>query len=106
MSNASWTGKRLPPWAVAAIFVVLALAVGYACLEAFAPDWLRPKEKSEPVLGKAPNLTPKGGPPAAPPLTIGAKSPALEAKGWLNGPPLSDDSASRPLLVIDIWALW
>jgi thiol-disulfide isomerase/thioredoxin len=39
-------------------------------------------------------------------LSVGTKAPAVEAEGWLNGPPLPIGDPSRRLLVVDIWADW
>lgn len=39
-------------------------------------------------------------------LPVGAAAPALEAEGWVNGPPAAPGTARARLIVLDIWADW
>jgi hypothetical protein len=40
------------------------------------------------------------------PLSIGQRSPALTASGWINGPPQQPGTPGSKLILLDIWAHW
>ena len=39
-------------------------------------------------------------------LAVGELAPAIEAQGWLNGPPPDADDLAGKVLVIHAWASW
>ena len=52
---------------------------------------------------------PKGGSSVAPEAVVlasGNRMPKIEAKGWLNGPPVPLAKGGARVLVVDFWAHW
>jgi hypothetical protein len=87
-----------PRWAKGKLTAPVALAVALTAVAAALPHarrhWPRPAE--ELPTAKAP----------VSPLAAGQPLPALEAGGWLGGPPPVPGAGAPRVIVLDVCALW
>jgi thiol-disulfide isomerase/thioredoxin len=60
----------------------------------------------QPVGRPAPEPPPFTPQPIAGALDVGDTLPALQAAGWVHGPPPARDSAGVKLMLVDVWAQW
>jgi hypothetical protein len=81
-------GRRLA--AALAMLVVLAVVAGIVYA-------LRPVKDEPPAPPPIPGINP---------LAAGQLLPALEAEGWVNGPPPTLGGSGPRVLVVDVFALW
>lgn len=76
--------------AIVAVAVVVAVVAGIAY-------GLRPVKDEPPKTPPIPGINP---------LAAGQLLPALEAEGWLNGPPPMLGGNGPRVLLVDVFALW
>ena len=93
--------KRLlrPKLVFGGFLAALAGVLAWAIPVVFAP-----KPGPPPLVPPSSPLPPGEYPQGA--LSIGDKTPKLQAEGWLNGPPPTAGDQRVKLMVIDIWAFW